>query len=78
MSTAVKRPQPKPVRVAPTVTDPSMRNTRGPAEMLLNSETGGDQPDDHDTVFGGTQKTREEQDTYQPESSQNSTMLIVV
>lgn len=78
MSTAVKRPQPKPVRVAPTVTDPSMRNTRGPAEMLLNSETGGDQPDDHETVFGGTQKTKEEQDATQPESSQNSTMLIVV
>ena len=78
MSTAVKRPQPKPVRVAPTVTDPSMRNTRGPAEMLLNSETGGDQPDDHETVFGGTQKTKEEQDAAQPESSQNSTILVVV
>lgn len=79
MSTAVKRPQPKSVRVMPTVTDPTMRNARGPAEMLLDSETGGDQPDDHDTVFGGTQKTREEQEVSpQDTSSQNSTMLIVV
>lgn len=73
-----KRPQPKQVRVMPTVTDPTMRNSRGPAEMLLNSE-GGDQPDDHDAVFGGTQKTKEEQEVQaQPEGSQNSTMLIVV
>jgi cobalamin biosynthesis Mg chelatase CobN len=79
MSTAVKRPHLKPVRVAPTVTDPSMRNSRGPAEILLNSETGGEHFDDHDSVFGAAQKTKEEQEVVQTDSSsQASTMLIIV
>lgn len=78
MSSNIKQSMPKQVLVAPTVTDPSMRNRRGPAEMLLNSETGV-QLEDHDTVFGGVQKTKEEQDVSHAEnSSQTSTMLIIV
>lgn len=78
MSSNIKQSMPKQVLVAPTVTDPSMRNRRGPAEMLLNSEAGV-QLEDHDTVFGGVQKTKEEQDVSHSEnSSQTSTMLIIV
>ncbi len=79
MSAAVKRPQPKPVRVAPTVTDPHMRNSRGPAEMVLAEMGDSEEPNnDRDAIFGGTQKTKEEQETAPAESSQTSTMLIVV
>ncbi len=80
MSTATKRPQLKPVRVAPTVTDPSMRNSRGPAEMLLNSETGDniEQDQDRDVVFGGSAKTKEEQETVPDAAAPTSTVLIIV
>ncbi len=80
MSTATARPPLRQVRVAPTVTDPTMRNSRGPAEMLLNSETGDtlDDEKDREVVFGGSSKTKEEQDVVSDSTSPNSTMLIIV
>lgn len=81
MATTAKKPQPKPVRVMPTVTDPSMRNPKGPAEMMLNEELG-DTPDDREIIFNGAAKTKEEQSSEveeaAPVGSNNSTILIIV
>lgn len=69
---------PKPVRVAPMLTDPAMRNSKGPAEMLLSSEQG-DESDDREVVFGGSAKTKEEQSASESTpSGETSTMLIIV
>ncbi len=63
MSVPQKITQPKTIRVAPIVSDPVMRNSKGPAEMLLNDELGVDS-DIKDTVFGNTaKKTKEETDS---------------
>jgi hypothetical protein len=82
MSVASKKVQHKPVRVAPTLTDPNMKNTRGPAELLLNDELGdnADQETDRETVFGGSSKTKEEQDAATPaaEPALTSTALFLI
>jgi hypothetical protein len=82
MSVPQKITQPKPIRVAPIVSDPVMRNSKGPAEMLLNDELGVDS-DIKDAVFSSTaKKTKEETDgagnhdhtTSQPETN---TMVLI-
>lgn len=73
MSAAVK-----PVRVAPTVTDPSMQS-RTQAEAML-AELGGETDDISETVFARKRPTKEEQMQQQAadaKSSDNTIMVIV-
>jgi cell division protein FtsN len=77
MATVKQNTQPKMMRVAPTVTDPSMRTRRGPAERLLSDELGSrnsrkqqvydaDDVDDVDDakehIFSGSVQTKEEKE----------------
>lgn len=77
MATASRAPTHRPVKVAPNLTDPAMRNSKGPAELLLKDELGDSVDDDRDHIFNKSSTTKEELETT-PEVSQNSTVLIVV
>ena len=71
----------KPVRVAPHVTDPTMRSSKGTAEALLSDELGEPQPDEnHQSIFGSPAKTKEEQEAEKgkADNSQTGTILVIV
>ena len=76
---STKLGQSKSIRVAPNVTDPTMRNNRGPAELMLDSEMGVDRTSDHADVFDKSPKTKEELEAAaQEEPAPTSTVLIIV
>ncbi len=82
MSNPNRRASHKSVRVAPTVTDPTMRAARQ-AAADSDDESGYDKGShtvdmgDRDAIFGASQKTKEEQDS-DLGSSQNGMLLVVV
>lgn len=77
MSTSVKKPnQPKQILVSPVVSDPSMRNSKGPAEMLLNNELGAD-AEVQDVVFGSNRKQTKEESEHISAPTETNTMVII-
>ena len=84
MNTAqqVRRPTPGPskmMRVAPTVTDPSMQSNRSQADAIL-SEMGETTDDVENVVFNRKKPTKEEldQQAQQPAASTDNTTLIII
>lgn len=76
MSTPKKMNNPKTIRVSPVVSDPLMKNSKGPAEMLLNNEMGSDS-EVEDTVFGDGQKKTKEEAEVSKSTPETNTMLII-
>ena len=69
--------QSKSVRVAPNVTDPTMRSAKDLDEDAIHESV----PDEnHKTIFGNSSKTKEELEAEQgsADNSQTSTILIIV
>jgi len=84
MANPTKITQPRIVRVAPNVSDPLMKNPRGPAEVMLNDELGQD-VNMNDVVFDKAQnqnKTKEETTQQSSQDSNNApsetNMMVVI
>lgn len=75
MSTAVKRGPPKPILVAPNVTDPHMRSKKTQAETLLGEDLS--EEDMSNVVFNSGVTTKEEQTAVVAPSSDNTIIIII-